>query len=237
MMQITKFLFILFSFLLNSHSLHAITYTEQEFKQDLLSPYKNESSKLVLAVGGGMTLGMILLRPNFVDQIQEDMAESKPLGSSAVIGDYSGQWIPNIGYAAYQFFFEGDSGYSRASLMARASLFAGGTTFFLKRLYNEKRPSGGDRLSFPSGHATTAFAFAGVIWREHPKYKWYAMALATLVGASRMNDDAHYLHDVTMGATIGLAYSLALPKYGSKNNKISFIPYQDGAILNYSFKW
>jgi membrane-associated phospholipid phosphatase len=37
-----------------------------------------------------------------------------------------------------------------------------------------------------------------------------AYAIATLVGVSRVNDNAHYPHDVIAGATVGIAYGLGL---------------------------
>ena len=39
-----------------------------------------------------------------------------------------------------------------------------------------------------------------------------ALSLATLVGASRINDNRHYLHDVLAGATIGLVYGIGISK-------------------------
>ena len=61
--------------------------------------------------------------------------------------------------------------------------------------------------SFPSNHATQAFAVASVI-AAHYDSRWVdtaAYGLATLVGASRIYDDAHWLSDVVAGAVIGTA--------------------------------
>jgi hypothetical protein len=61
--------------------------------------------------------------------------------------------------------------------------------------------------SFPSNHATQAFAVASVI-AGHYESRWVdaaAYGLATLVGAARIYDDAHWLSDVAAGAAIGTA--------------------------------
>lgn len=75
-------------------------------------------------------------------------------------------------------------------------------------------PTHGDQTnfnSFPSGHTTASFAAAAVfsaeIRRLHPNAPKFAApalyGLATLVGASRMYNDRHWLSDVTAGALIG----------------------------------
>lgn len=211
------------------------SYDEIQFKQDLSSAYTHQENSVIWKYGLLTTSSIILLRDSGADKFQEDMAKNKPLGDFAVIGDYSGQLVPNVTYMAYQSFYGQNKllANSRSNLMLRASLFAGGTTFFLKRIFNQRRPSKGDRLSFPSGHTTTAFAFAGVIHREHPEWKIEAYALASLVGLSRLNDNAHYLHDVAMGATIGLAYAFGLEK--RKFSNLSFFPGKDALFLSYLF--
>ena len=183
-------------------------YDEVDFKKDLASPYKHETGQSIFLWGSLLTSSLILTRPTW-DKVQEDIHRRDDLKDLSPVGDYSAQLIPNAIYTLYQY-YQGSK--KRSVLMLKASLFAGGTTFFLKRLFNEKRPNSGDRLSFPSGHSTTAFAFAGVIAREHKGFAIPAYALATLVGYSRMNDNAHYLHDVTMGATIGLAYAYSIDR-------------------------
>ena len=45
-----------------------------------------------------------------------------------------------------------------------------------------------------------------------------AYTMATIVAISRMNDNAHYLHDVVFGSTIGLTYGLSL--YYQSQNKV-----------------
>ena len=63
--------------------------------------------------------------------------------------------------------------------------------------------SGAD--SFPSGHATEAFAVATVI-TEHYPFLWVKISsygLASAVGYARMNSRAHWASDVLAGAAIG----------------------------------
>ncbi|MDH5233479.1 MAG: phosphatase PAP2 family protein [Gemmatimonadota bacterium] len=81
--------------------------------------------------------------------------------------------------------------------------------------------TGGDYESFPSGHATAAFAFAAAVTSEvahrAPRrarlvgITTYSMALGTAY--ARMYRDAHWLSDVTMGAGIGVVGGLAVTRW------------------------
>ena len=62
------------------------------------------------------------------------------------------------------------------------------------------------RDSFPSGHATQAFAVATVI-AEHYEQPWVKVAsytLASAVAYSRLNSNSHWASDVVAGAAIGI---------------------------------
>lgn len=59
--------------------------------------------------------------------------------------------------------------------------------------------------SFPSGHATSAFAAAGVVAAMHPRLRAPVLALAALVALSRVYLGVHYPTDVLAGALLGLA--------------------------------
>jgi undecaprenyl-diphosphatase len=59
--------------------------------------------------------------------------------------------------------------------------------------------------SFPSGHTGTSFAAAGVLWQTLPRlYGAGALALAALIGLSRLYLGVHYPSDVLGGMLIGL---------------------------------
>jgi membrane-associated phospholipid phosphatase len=75
--------------------------------------------------------------------------------------------------------------------------------------------------SFPSGHATNAFAFASIVSRETemwwPGSRWYIGTLmyggATLVGVSRMYNNQHWASDIISGAAVGTIVGLKVVKY------------------------
>ena len=59
--------------------------------------------------------------------------------------------------------------------------------------------------SMPSGHAAGAFAAAVAVGLVHPRLRWPLLALAALVGLSRVWLGVHYLTDVVAGAALGAA--------------------------------
>ncbi len=79
----------------------------------------------------------------------------------------------------------------------------------------------GDYESFPSGHATAAFAFAaavtGEVARRAPRYR-NAVAISTyglaaVTAYSRMYVDGHWFSDVTLGAGIGMVSGWAITRW------------------------
>ncbi len=67
---------------------------------------------------------------------------------------------------------------------------------------------GGKKInsSFPSGHATVAFAAATVFAKEYKDTKWVpyvAYGSATLIGLSRLTENKHWISDIFVGGVIG----------------------------------
>lgn len=214
--------------------------TWETMKSEWKSPFYDDEALEVLTYGTVITAFMALHREDHFDRIQEKMAEDDPMGKYHVIGDYGGKLVPNLFYMGW-WYYKGRK--DRFWLMTKASFYAGMTTTVLKKTFNEPRPHKGDNNSFPSGHTTTAFAFASVVAMEHETvYGVSAYALATYVGLSRMNDNAHYLHDVVFGATLGISYGISLWNQQQKAKKVAstpfiLVPFEDGAILSSVYNW
>jgi undecaprenyl-diphosphatase len=64
--------------------------------------------------------------------------------------------------------------------------------------------------SFPSDHATAAFAIAVALLLRHRKAGWIALALAAVLSIARVAVGTHYPGDVAAGAVIGTAAALVL---------------------------
>ena len=78
-----------------------------------------------------------------------------------------------------------------------------------------------DFSSWPSGHTSTAFAFAMMVGLLYPHTRWVLFPLAAITGYSRMALGVHYLGDVVMGLIIGtvgamIVYKWVAPKLGIK---------------------
>jgi membrane-associated phospholipid phosphatase len=61
----------------------------------------------------------------------------------------------------------------------------------------------------PSGHAMSAFATAAVLARMYPELAPLTYGLATYVGVARVQQSAHWVSDVIIGATVGTLFGWA----------------------------
>jgi membrane-associated phospholipid phosphatase len=87
---------------------------------------------------------------------------------------------------------------------------------------------GGDQ-SFPSGHATQAFAVASVIAESYdPMWvKLGSYGVASMVGYARMERNAHWASDVLAGALIGTFVGKTVVQF-NKNRRFEITPIVDG---------
>ena len=109
---------------------------------------------------------------------------------------------------------------------ALRGLFAAGLASALangpvKLAFRRRRPMAGGLVSrlpgfrkpqtssFPSGHAASGFAFAVGAGQEVPALAAPLVALAGLVGYSRIHSGAHYPADAAVGAALGVGAGLA----------------------------
>jgi membrane-associated phospholipid phosphatase len=121
---------------------------------------------------------------------------------------------------------------------------AGLTTSAVKRIAGRLRPAAtndpflfkpfSNHDSFPSGHATLAFALATSLSREI-KNRWASAALytfATGTAWSRMNDRRHWLSDVLAGATVGFTAARIIERHPPR-----FLVGPAGARLEWSLSF
>jgi len=88
--------------------------------------------------------------------------------------------------------------------IAQVTLVTAAYATAIKYPTHRERPDGSNWQSFPSGHTSNAFAWATVAAHH---YGWKlgvpSYAVATLIGISRLEKNAHYLTDVVAGAGLG----------------------------------
>ena len=124
-------------------------------------------------------------------------------------------------------------------------------TMVLKVIVGRDRPDHSNHQSFPSGHASNAFAGASVI--AHHYGDWLgipAYAVATYIAASRLASHRHHLSDVVAGSVFGYGVGRTVyrrngrpPEAGNKDPKKVVVlqpdagPAGDGAGLRLSVRF
>ncbi len=138
----------------------------------------------------------------------------RPLGSREVAAAVV------VGLALYGWLRRRPAATRLAADVLLASLLSAAVAFSIQLAVGRSRPGAEEGVaafhgptlsrparSFPSGHATQAFALATVIGEAVPSpvVRVAAQGLAALVAFSRVHDDRHFYSDVVAGALIGSA--------------------------------
>ena len=133
----------------------------------------------------------------------------------------------------------------RSSLVGASSavIINAAVTEVLKNNIKEHRPDGSDSHSFPSRHASYAFAFGSVAAHELCFYSplWVSAShtLANAVAMQRVYASRHYPGDVLAGAALGLAsaelgYCLSKWIFPSDRCRADFGPVEESRALTTS---
>lgn len=108
----------------------------------------------------------------------------------------------------------------------------------LKFAIDEQRSNGHGSQSFPSGHTSAAFFGASFIQRRYGwEYGVPAYLLASFVGYSRVECNAHYIHDVLAGAAIGVLSTYLFTTPISKNISVAPVVGKDSIGFGFVYKW
>ena len=146
---------------------------------------------------------------------------------------------------------DNDDGRHEAAAMMEASAFSLGTAYVLKYAAGRERPdqtsapgrfrAGGS--SFPSVHATAAFAIGTVLAESgNGRYRWVRRVLgygvAGFTAYERLNHNAHWLSDTVAGAALGAASAhFAMGRRAAAREggaQLSLVPLPGGVMLSYA---
>ena len=86
----------------------------------------------------------------------------------------------------------------------------------LKLIISRERPDASNQVSFPSGHASNAFAAAAVIVRHYPRLAVPGFGLATFISVSRMAANKHHFSDIVAGAGFGYGVGRLVTRRNSR---------------------
>lgn len=172
------------------------------------------------AAGVGLVIGGLMLADEEIDrsaQRQRSRFTDRVSGATTALGGQYGLHVSGASLTAGILL-----GHENLRDMGREAIEAGVLAhvldkYFLKRAFGRERPfeSGGDTVfvpgsshdSFPSGHATEAFAVASVVAARSKGWIIPAIAYgaATIVAMDRVNNRVHFASDVVAGAFLGAA--------------------------------
>ena len=206
----------------NSSQLHNdLTPADDEHGVFIPLPYDSTDATNFLRLLGVVGI-MMVFDQQIMDTVQDHRSDTTDRIAS--FGYYLGgqDGIPHflLGSLATALVFRNEN-LRRTTLSSIGNLaLTGAIVEILKSLSHRHRPRQGDgpysydgaswpsdNTSFPSGHSVAAWSIATIFATNYRETRWVpivAYSLATIVSLSRVNDNAHWLSDVTMSA--GIAY-------------------------------
>ena len=207
--------------------------------------YLSSEPDFLLVVGGLAAAPQIFSTAfdNESAEITELWGQSKFADNTFELGETIGDGAFPVALSAATWGLGKVSGSSRlsdfGSDLFRVQVINGLVTGALKFSTNRTRPDGA-AYSFPSGHTSSAFASAGVVYRHFgATYGLPAFALAGYIGLSRLQEGKHYLSDVFAGGIVGSFISLKLSDRDERGGPLTVKPSKvaDGYGLKFSYKF
>jgi len=138
-------------------------------------------------------------------------------------------------------------------MLLQSLVYSGSITLLLKTITGRSRPyysesqydfnwfeKDNDKLSFPSGHSTVAFAVSTVL-AENIDTWWSRVgfySVAALTAYSRVHDNQHWVSDAVLGSLIGFGsgyFVVHINGDRNKKHKFSFSPSLNGIAFQYKF--
>ncbi len=231
-----------------------------DFKDIVTSPVRWETSDwLTAAVVTGIGVGLY----QNDTKIQKWVLDHKTSTTNKIGDDvtYLGSGIltiPVVGGLYLYGHFAGDGKATETALLSVESFIMTGVFVqALKRTTGRHRPYTGDpyntwdgptlsssKDSFPSGHASSAFAVATVIAEEYDNYivPPLAYTVAAITALNRVSHNAHWSSDIFIGSAIGYFTGKAIvaSHAGGRQSRVSFAPMIDdagglGMVVTYKF--
>jgi len=199
--------------------------------------YKNFFSKDTAKTFGFVSAFAIAAAPWDMQAVDNGLGiPTNAFGSGNLVGSFLFQ--TGAGFASYAV---GKGMGNRKFAMVgrdivRAQFLSQGMVQVVKVAVQRPRPDGSDNMSFPSGHAASAFATAGVLNRH---YGWKvgapAYAIGSYVALARMAWNRHHATDVVMGAGFGIASARTVTmSVAGSNFNMGVRPETGGASLNFT---
>ena len=176
---------------------------------------QNRESLLLLTLAGAA--GIALQGPNADDPIASHYRRGGSQFNSFwdTVGDAGGNPGTHFALAGAMYFSSltraDTKTYESGKTLLHALAFNGVVTAALKAAARTEAPNGNENV-WPSGHTSSSFTLATVLWRQYgPGLGLPLAAFAAYVGYERIDAGNHNFSDVVSGALIGIAvgYSVA----------------------------
>jgi membrane-associated phospholipid phosphatase len=143
------------------------------------------------------------------ERVQEETWDDHPHNTTTF--DNYLQFAPAVAvYALNLAGIKGEHNFlDRSMIYLMSNVIMEGFVAPIKNWTHIPRPNGEGYQSFPSGHTAEAFLSATFLYEEYKNVSiWYGVGgylVAGTVGALRIYNDKHWLHDVIAGAGFGIA--------------------------------
>ncbi|MBD64821.1 MAG: hypothetical protein CME62_06420 [Halobacteriovoraceae bacterium] len=210
-------------------------------KENALTPFTNNTSAWILGTGTVLSYLVYREQRNAGKFGYDENHAEKVWCDWRCQGNIIGWGLLQVGYTLTQLpgiYDQDKKALENTEIMWKSTLYTSLYTLGLKIAVSQERPNSPNKYeSFPSGHASAAFAFATNVAMRHAWYwNFLSVPLAYFVTASRVASDDHYIHDSVFGAALGISVA-----YGVNKAKLPLIlgyePMEDGGgiVMNYKF--